>query len=421
MCWCGLQLKHGTSNANQRRHQGSPASTSKNGGAMISSPKAQASFLFLVHNNRRVGKEGRTILLGHMTYCSFFFFKARPFACTSQCCLLGRVQHTPTHPLPSSTVTGHSLRHHPPPLPLPPHLPPARRRRRRRRTRRVGCSPARLRVAQRRRRVDHASPVFRRRQRAAQRRVAQVRLHRRVREDRRSVRRRRRRPCRRRPSPARPQDETAQQPAPGPLRCAAPPPLSRVLLVCPPLARARRARDGAACGGRRAAGAAGAQQRGAGGGRRVGDGGGGGGVDGARNGGVGAHGAAPDQVSLRREQAGVAQGGPVAPPREVRPKRRVRQPVVGQRVRRRRRRRRRRVEPRPRSQPSPPPPPLLRRAGAAEPPGVPVESAVHLLAGHVCGGFEKAHGGEAAASSIARLPRSSNSVASDTCPFLHAR
>ena len=118
MCWCGLQLKHGTSNANQRRHQGSPATTSKNGGAMISSPKAQASSLFLVHNNRRVGKEGRTILLGHMTYCSFFFFKARPFACTSQCCLLGRVQHTPTHPLPSSTVTGHSLRH-PPPLPLP--------------------------------------------------------------------------------------------------------------------------------------------------------------------------------------------------------------------------------------------------------------------------------------------------------------
>ena len=157
MCWCGLQLKHGTSNANQRRHQGSPATTSKNGGAMISSPKAQASSLFLVHNNRRVGKEGRTILLGHMTYCSFFFFKARPFACTSQCCLLGRVQHTPTHPLPSSTVTGHSLRHPPPPppppLPLPPHLPPPpRRRRRRRRTRRVGCSPARLRVAQRRRR-----------------------------------------------------------------------------------------------------------------------------------------------------------------------------------------------------------------------------------------------------------------------------
>ena len=113
MCWCGLQLKHGTSNANQRRHQGSPATTSKNGCAMISSPKAQASFLFLVHNNRRVGKEGRTILLGHMTYCSFFFFKARPFACTSQCCLLGRVQHTPTHPLPSSTVTGHSLRHPP--------------------------------------------------------------------------------------------------------------------------------------------------------------------------------------------------------------------------------------------------------------------------------------------------------------------
>ena len=118
MCWCGLQLKHGTSNANQRRHQGSPATTSKNGGAMISSPKAQASSLFLVHNNRRVGKEGRTILLGHMTYCSFFFFKARPFACTSQCCLLGRVQHTPTHPLPSSTVTGHSLRH-PPPSPSP--------------------------------------------------------------------------------------------------------------------------------------------------------------------------------------------------------------------------------------------------------------------------------------------------------------
>ena len=81
---------------------------------MISSPKAQASFLFLVHNNRRVGKEGRTILLGHMTYCSFFFFKARLFACTSQCCLLGRVQHTPTHTLPSSTVTGHSLRHPPP-------------------------------------------------------------------------------------------------------------------------------------------------------------------------------------------------------------------------------------------------------------------------------------------------------------------
>ena len=148
---------------------------------MISSPKAQASFLFLVHNNRRVGKEGRTILLGHMTYCSFFFFKARPFACTSQCCLLGRVQHTPTHPLPSSTVTGHSLRH--PPLPLlflflflfissPSQTPQASS---------YTCSPARLRVAQRRRRVDHASPVFRRRQRAAQRRVAQVRLHRRVR------------------------------------------------------------------------------------------------------------------------------------------------------------------------------------------------------------------------------------------------
>ena len=69
-------------------------------------------------------------------------------ACSEEC-----NTHPPTLP---STVTGHSLRHPPPPpppLPLPPHLPPPpRRRRRRRRTRRVGCSPARLRVAQRRRR-----------------------------------------------------------------------------------------------------------------------------------------------------------------------------------------------------------------------------------------------------------------------------